>query len=116
MAEFINQKKYPLVVGELEGSVTIPIILEDDDLGIYIENIEASRKLLQEREESGESQGLGIHLKLGNRKHIVKAITFPGLTIDSFRESTAKRPYPAVAEIIVDLIQPLIDDALNIKN
>lgn len=111
---FVNQKEHPLDIRGLKGSVTLPIILTDFDLGKYIEvatlNIESIEKN-KDKKNDGDVV-LKSHLQHDARKHLVLAINFPGVAIDNFRDGD--RPYPALIFAITELIDPILNDALNI--
>lgn len=111
--KFVNERVIEIEVAGMKGTVTIPIIMTDEDLAIYMEEAKKVIKLVAEWEE-GDKILLKSHTSFDARKCLVRAIDFPGVTINNFRNG--ERPFPALSNVITPLLEPLIDDALNLPN
>jgi len=115
MAEkkFVNEQVIEIEAAGMKGTVTIPIIMTDGDLAKYMEEAQKAIEIVTEWKE-GDEMLLKSHTTVDARKHLVRAIDFPGTSISHFREGD--RPYPALTNVIMPLLEPLIDDALNLPN
>ena len=113
---FVNERQVPINIGGQKGTFTIPLILTDIDVGRYIEKqrayLEQIKAANPDRAEGEERQFLDKHpvqSRFDWKKHIVKAVDFPGLTMKNF--SNGQRPYFAIISLVDREIEPLIKDA-----
>jgi len=102
-------------IGELKGSFTIPIMLTDKDLDKYFRKNMESKVLLEEAESAGKPfVASGTQVQIDARKHMVRSVDFPGVTLENFRNGT--RPFPALSQQVIKALEPLIEDALTAPN
>ena len=116
---FSNRNTIKFEVAGMEGDVTIPVILEDVDLAKYIEYME-SEKVIEEQDilpgpDEEPIMVRQIRVRHESRRHMVKAITFPGVTIENYKPG-GKHPYPALVFAIGDILDQVVRDALNLPN
>lgn len=116
---FSNRNTVKFEVSGMDGDVTIPVILDDVDLAKYIEYMESEKVF----EEEAVLPGPGgeptmvrqIRVRHESRRHMVKAITFPGITMENYQPG-GRQPYPALVFAIGDILDAVVRDALNLPN
>lgn len=110
---FINERVHTIEAAGLKGTVTVPVMMTDVDLATYL--TEAQKRIDEINNwEEGDPVVMKINTLFDSRKHLVREIDFPGTTLALFRNGT--RPYPALVHVILPLLEPLVDDALNLPN
>ena len=118
---FINEKVHKFKVDDLEGSITVPIVITDDQAGIYYEK-QIEYNDLKNARKKAESEGAEVERETSNPyavrfdwgKHLVLAAEFPGLTIENFRNG--ERPWHQVILFTNEVVSSLIDDAFEVPN
>jgi len=112
---FTNTQKVEVEIGELKGSFVIPVMLTDKDLDTYFRRNMESKKKMDDAESAGKPIVVsGTQVQIDARKHMVRSIEFPGVTIENFRNGT--RPFPALSQRVIKALEPLIEDALTTPN
>ena len=113
---FSNLNKVDLVVGGIEGTVTIPLILDDLDLAKYIEYMDTQKGDITEDAQEKEVDLLQqIRARHESRRHMVKAIAFPGVTMSNYQPD-GKQPFPALVFAVGEALDSVVRDALNLPN
>ena len=111
--KFVNEQTVEIEAGGMKGSVTFPIIMTDSDLSTYLTEAQKSIDTVNNWEE-GEPIIMKSSIAFDARKHLIRKIQFPGIEINHFRNG--ERPYPSLVNVLMPLLEPIIDDALNLKN
>jgi len=108
---FVNEQTVDIEAAGMKGTVTIPVMMTDSDLATYLSLTEKNVELINNWKED-QPPLLRVNLAWTARKHLVRAIDFPGAAIDNFRNGD--KPFPVLVHVITPLLDPLIDDALNL--
>ena len=111
--KFVNEQTVEIEAGGMKGSVSFPLIMTDNDLSTYLTEAQKSVDFVNNWSE-GDPVIMKSSIAFDARKHLVRKIQFPGIEIKNFRNGD--RPYPSLVNVIMPLLEPIIDDALNLKN
>ncbi len=116
--DFKNEQVHKIEIRGLTGTVTLPILMEDKDLAIYLEQTrlmyEEAKKA--QEEEIEEEKIISVPESRFRRiRHLVRAIDFPNTTLSQF-SGNGKRPFPALTMKIYEIAEGLIEDSLSTKN
>lgn len=112
---FENKRKEEIEVAGMKGTVTVPIIMTNEQLGQYMKSTRHYLAIVNDDTIDDVDKPTRADWVYDNIKHLVIDIDFPGVTLDMFQKGNPK-PFPAVVFAVEKVLRETIDNALNVKN
>lgn len=117
-----NSQVVPIKAGPYYGTVTIPLMLDEQQLHTYLEKSRLYIEKLDALDKAAKSKGVKAESRAMSDLHyyrlrdLVLDINFPTVTIDNFNGNENPPNFPAITMAIAAVLMPVVEDATQGPN